>query len=372
MHYQIMPKRAFADWIRRLQQEQRVVGPVAVQGNGSGPHRFQEIGDPDELVLEYSSSLLPPKKYLIPQQEVLLSYRLDGTELEAKIELEPTIVFGVHTCDLHAIKLFDQIFSQGFADQHYQAHRESTLLISVDCYQPCSENAFCRDMGTATATDGFDLHMIDLGEVYAFRIGTSRGEALFKGFHQAFAALEADVARINERLQQKWEHFSYRLDFEVHELAPLLSASFDSSLWQELGERCLACGMCTQVCPTCYCFDVIDEVDLALEQGVRIRRWDSCQINEFAQVAGGHNFREKLAARQRHRFMRKGKYQMDAHGMVGCVGCGRCAQACLVEIKPVEVLNELYRRAQGEGDGRKEVRAYRNGNRQPLSQEMNE
>lgn len=369
MQYQIIPKRAFPDWVRRLQQEQRVVGPVAVQGNGSGPYRFQAIDDPAELVLDYTTSLLPPKKYLVPQQEVLLSYRLDGTELEAKIDPEPTIVFGIHTCDLHAIKLFDRIFSQGFADQHYHAHRESTTLISVDCLQPCSEDAFCRDMGTVTASEGFDLHMIDLGEAYAFRIGTSRGEALFKGFHQAFRALEADVERINLRLQQKWERFSYRLDFEVHEMAPLLSASFNSALWEELGGRCLACGMCTQVCPTCYCFDVLDEVDLVLERGVRVRRWDSCQINEFAQVAGGHNFREQLAARQRHRFMRKGKYQMDAYGMVGCVGCGRCAQACLVEIKPVEVLNELYRRAQVEDGSGKKISASVNGDRQPMSQE---
>ncbi|MFN2141707.1 MAG: 4Fe-4S dicluster domain-containing protein, partial [Candidatus Promineifilaceae bacterium] len=98
------------------------------------------------------------------------------------------------------------------------------------------------------------------------------------------------------------------------------------------------------VCPTCYCFDVTDEADLALENGKRVRRWDSCQIHQFAMVAGGHNFRERLAARQRHRFMRKGKYQMDAIGMVGCVGCGRCASSCLVNITPINVLNELYAR----------------------------
>jgi Fe-S oxidoreductase len=89
---------------------------------------------------------------------------------------------------------------------------------------------------------------------------------------------------------------------------------------------------------------VSDEVDLQMEQGQRVRRWDSCQIHEFAMVAGGHNFRERLAARQRHRFMRKGKYQMDAYGMMGCVGCGRCASACLAGITPIKVLNELCAR----------------------------
>jgi ferredoxin len=81
-----------------------------------------------------------------------------------------------------------------------------------------------------------------------------------------------------------------------------------------------------------------------MEEGQRIRRWDSCQIHEFAMVAGGHNFRERLALRQRHRFMRKGKYQMDAYDMVGCVGCGRCASACLAGITPIDVFNELFAR----------------------------
>jgi Fe-S oxidoreductase len=101
--------------------------------------------------------------------------------------------------------------------------------------------------------------------------------------------------------------------------------------------------MCTKVCPTCYCFDVNDEVDLKLQKGKRVRVWDSCQIEKFAVVAGGHNFRTRRALRQRHRFMRKGKYQFEAYGLMGCVGCGRCAEACLVHITPVDTYNALFR-----------------------------
>ena len=102
--------------------------------------------------------------------------------------------------------------------------------------------------------------------------------------------------------------------------------------------------MCTQVCPTCYCFDVTDEVDLTLENGTRVRTWDSCQIDKFAVVAGGHNFRTARAKRQRHRFMRKGKYQYEAYGLMGCVGCGRCADVCIVDITPIKTFNELNKR----------------------------
>lgn len=340
MKIKIMPKVAMPGWVERLCRQYRVVGPIQKHGQTV----FGEITGAKELCLDYQSTVLPPKKYLTPQQEILLKYRMDGSHIEAAIEPQQTVVLGVHTCDIHAMKLFDRIFSQGFTDQHYQSHRQNTCLVSIECLRPCSEQSFCRDMGTASVADGYDLHLIDLGDAYAINVGTVRGEMLLKGFHHVFDVVESDMVRINEVLGSKWQEFPYRLHSEVHELPELLTESYDSELWHELGDRCLACGMCTQVCPTCYCFDMSDETDLMLEEGKRVRRWDSCQIHEFAMVAGGHNFRERLAARQRHRFMRKGKYQMDAYDMVGCVGCGRCANACLVHITPVEVFNELHER----------------------------
>jgi sulfhydrogenase subunit beta (sulfur reductase) len=186
--------------------------------------------------------------------------------------------------------------------------------------------------------------MTDLGDEYAFDVGSERGAKLLEGFSYARPAAEADYQRINRVIREKWPRFPLRLDFDVTELPSLLSVSYDSKLWDELGERCLACGMCTNVCPTCYCFNVVDEVELTLDAGKRVRVWDSCQLDRFATVAGGHDFRATRARRQRHRFFRKGKYQTDAFGLLGCVGCGRCAQACLVDITPVDTFNNLYQR----------------------------
>ncbi|MFN2137419.1 MAG: 4Fe-4S dicluster domain-containing protein [Candidatus Promineifilaceae bacterium] len=342
MSFKIMPKAVFADWVSRLQQSYRVVGPVERHGK----YVFDEVESTDELQMVYPPTVLPPKKYLVPPRETLVRYRLDGTHIAANINAQPTVILGIHTCDIHATKLLDHIFDRGFDDQHYLAHREQTYLVSIECLQTCTEESFCRDMGTASATDGFDLHFLDLGDVYAINVATRKGLRLMDGFHHAFDALPSDMARVNRRLSEKWQQFAYRLDFDVHELPELMGKSYHSNLWNELGDICLACGMCTQVCPTCYCFDVTDEADLSLTEGQRVRRWDSCQIYQFALVAGGHNFREKLATRQRHRFMRKGKYQKDAIGMVGCVGCGRCASSCLVHITPISVFNALYERAQ--------------------------
>lgn len=347
MSFKIMPKGVLSDWVKRLQRHYRVVGPVERHGS----FVFAELNSAEELCLVYPPTVLPPKKYMVPPRETLVNYRLDGTHIAADINVQPTVILGMHTCDIHGVKLLDQIFNLGFDDQHYLAHREQTFLVSIECLATCTDDSFCRDMGTASASDGFDLHFIDLGDVYAVNVGTRKGAKLLEGFHHAFDALPSDMKRINRRLSEKWTQFAYRLDFDIYLLPELLERSYDSELWNELGEICLACGMCTQVCPTCYCFDVTDEADLTLEKGRRVRRWDSCQIHQFAMVAGGHNFRERLAARQRHRFMRKGKYQMDAIGMVGCVGCGRCASSCLVHITPIDVFNELYARATAEKQG---------------------
>jgi formate hydrogenlyase subunit 6/NADH:ubiquinone oxidoreductase subunit I len=151
------------------------------------------------------------------------------------------------------------------------------------------------------------------------------------------------MQRLNKVISEKWPKFPYRLNFDVSELPSLLDMSMKSPLWEELGQRCLSCAACTNVCPTCFCFDVRDEVELDLKRGQRLRHWDSCQLDEFATVAGGHNFRVSRGLRQRHRFLRKGKYILDAHKYLGCVGCGRCARACLVDITPVGVFNELNR-----------------------------
>jgi formate hydrogenlyase subunit 6/NADH:ubiquinone oxidoreductase subunit I len=340
MSLKVMPKAALSAWVDQLRAGYRVVGPKPLHGQ----HVFGEISSSSELELGYPTTVIPPKKYLFPQVEELFTFKKDSGEVTPKVAAQPTVVLGVHTCDLHALLLLDRVFQSSYSDQHYRAHRANTILVSIECLTPCMEHSFCKSMGTLSATDGFDLHLTDLGEEYAIDEGTERGARLLDGFAQARAAGEDDYRRVNRVLSDKWPRFPMRLDFDVTELPSLLSVSYDSKLWDELGERCLACAMCTNVCPTCYCFNVADEIDLTLNAGRRIRMWDSCQLDKFASVAGGHDFRKTRARRQRHRFFRKGKYQTDAFGLLGCVGCGRCGQACLVDITMVGTLNALYHR----------------------------
>ncbi|MCL4536589.1 MAG: 4Fe-4S dicluster domain-containing protein [Nitrospirae bacterium] len=108
-------------------------------------------------------------------------------------------------------------------------------------------------------------------------------------------------------------------------------------------ERCLACGNCTNVCPTCYCFDIIDEIELDMKTGRRYRRWDSCQLEPFAKVAGGENFRKERSARQRHRYYRKFRYPVSKFARFFCTGCGRCSRTCMAKINLKDVLSALLK-----------------------------
>jgi sulfhydrogenase subunit beta (sulfur reductase) len=336
----VIPKTDFKAFVNHLLPNYRVVGPVDYNGGFA----FGDISAPDDLRMEYTTTILPPKKYLLPPREVLLKFnRSNGSQVEPPPAPEPTVILGVHTCDVHAIQLLDKVFSTGHVDPNYVARRVNTLIVSVECLSPCDENSFCKSMGTLSAEDGYDLHLTDLGDSYAVDVGTTAGEDLLAKYATSQDASPEDIKRLNAVISEKWPKFPYKLEFDVGDLPSILGLSMKSPLWEELGERCLACAACTNVCPTCFCFDVKDEVELDLKSGQRLRGWDSCQLDDFATVAGGHNFRQSRALRQRHRFMRKGKYILDAHQYLGCVGCGRCARACLVDITPVSVFNELYR-----------------------------
>jgi sulfhydrogenase subunit beta (sulfur reductase) len=339
MSLMILDKGSLAPLVNALTVDYQVIGPQA-----KGPKfAFGPITNPAQLRLDYNTTILPPKKVLQPPQERLATFTMQGEpHVEPVIEDGPKVLLGVHTCDLHAIRLLDKVFSQDYPDAHYLERRQQTTVVSLECLEPCDEHSFCKSMGTLTADEGYDLHLTDLGPAYAVEVATEAGAALLSRYGTASEATDADMRRMNEVLSAKWPRFTYRLDFDAAELPALLSTAYDHPLWGELGERCLACGSCTNVCPTCYCFNIFDEVDMALSKGERLRRWDSCQLDEFARVAGGESFRETRLARQRHRFMRKGKYIYEKFGELGCVGCGRCIRTCVANISIVDGFNAIH------------------------------
>lgn len=241
----------------------------------------------------------------------------------------------MHPCDLHAVKILDDCLFEGETDSSYRAKREATLLIGVDCTP--DEYCFCTSLGTDRIADGFDLFLHRRDGHYLIQTGSERGLKLLQT--HAPATYEGPK---ESPLPLQLKQCSNKIQFPVESLPSLLEEAYEDNIWQELGNDCLGCGSCTLLCPTCYCFNVQDKLEINLQEGQRVRTWDSCQFDQFAQVADGKNFRSSQADRQRHRFYRKYKYLWEKHKRTACVGCGRCRRECLSSIEPVEVLNKLF------------------------------
>ncbi len=180
--------------------------------------------------------------------------------------------------------------------------------------------------------------------MYIVEAKTERGDNLMDGLSDAPEAAESWL----EQRRLFWEYNKQRL--RKHELRvepskwpKLLDEAYNHPVWEEMAKSCFSCGSCNLVCPTCYCFDVRDEVNWNLSTGERIRVWDGCMLADFAIVAGNLNFRKSRADRYRHRYYRKGKYvPPKIGGSIACVGCGRCITACVAKIaNPVEIFNRL-------------------------------
>jgi sulfhydrogenase subunit beta (sulfur reductase) len=340
MTLQTIEKKKFSPFIENLIQTMEVVG---VQEKVGGKYEFAPLESPLPLRLDYDVTLLPPKKVLLPPRETLWQFKL-GQEVSCAptLESQTLAIFGVHPYDLKAILQMDRIFADTYQDMHYRQRRENTVLIGTDI-QRASSFAFCSSMNSAVIQEGFDLFLTDIGESYVTAVGTPKGQALLKKYAQARAATPAETKK-REEIQEKIPRmFSLnKITTPYKELPQLLSQHEDSPLFEELAKKCFGCGSCNLVCPTCYCFDVQDDVALTLKEGSRFRTWDGCLLDGFARVASGENFREDRAERIRHRIFRKGKFIFEKYGEHGCVGCGRCASVCLPDIaNPVEIFNRL-------------------------------
>ncbi len=338
----VITKEHFNSFVNRLihDDDREIVG-VQEKGNR---YVFDRLRDAGDLRLDYDVTILPPKKYFLPPREILLKFKRGrNLSMAAVNRVVPRAIIGVHPYDLVAIRQLDKVFRSTYADQHYLKKREASVLVGVNI-QNTSEWSFAGSMGTATVDDGYDLMLTDIGDRYAIEIGSSKGsELLASGDAQVDDASPEDVARVERHRETVAEKFERHLDFSPQELPWLLRKNYGNmEFWEEHAELCYSCGTCNLVCPTCYCFDVLDRMEINMEGGRRYRQWDGCLLEKFAAVAGGENFREGKAERYRHRYMRKGRYIYNRFGDIACVGCGRCSSQCVPDIAdPARIFNLL-------------------------------
>jgi sulfhydrogenase subunit beta (sulfur reductase) len=199
---------------------------------------------------------------------------------------------------------------------------------------------FCTTMDTATDRRACDLFLTKIGRGYLVEVHTEAGEALLQRA-EIVEAQDEDLQDAEQWRKDKAARVKLGFNASIDEFASILKEGGLTPVWQEVAERCYSCGSCNTTCPTCFCFTITDEFDLTLQGGVRRRSWDSCQLLEFALVAGRHNFRGDRWQRVRHRWPRKFLYLYRTFGRAYCTGCGRCSRACTADINIVDVSNQL-------------------------------
>jgi NAD(P)H-flavin reductase len=346
----LISKDDFNDFVNALIKDE-AWNVIGVKAKGS-KFAFGPLESASELRLDYDVTLLPPKKYFFPQRETLFTYNLaGGFSAKNPAETKPAVIIGVHPYDIVALFHMDEIFRETKSDPYYFKKRESSIIIGINI-QKMSKWNFSTYMGAATVDYGYDLMLTDLGNRYAISVGSKKGgDLLAKYAKNVSGALARDIQLVGQKKREIFNMAQQKLDFPPELIPEMLKKTYEESgFWEEHSEKCLACGSCVLVCPTCYCFDVKEEMDLTLEQGERIRTWDGCLLEDFAKVASGENFRATRPTRYRHRYFKKGKYLFDRFGFVSCVGCGRCSSNCLPDIaNPVKLFNDMYRETSSTG-----------------------
>ena len=335
-----LSKQDFTSFVDTLVKTEKVIG-VQAQGD---KFNFASLESAKDLRLDYDVTLRPPKQFVQPNVETLLTFEVGGG-YKSQYDNEKFILIGVHPYDMIAINQLDELFSQENCDSHYVTRRRNATIIACDVVT-ASKNVFASSMGTATVHKGYDAILTDIGDGYVIEAATEKGENLFAKAAGAVNASDADI----KKRQQVWDKNEkslnkHKLECKPSDLPKLLDKAYNHPVWEEKAKTCFSCGSCTLVCPTCYCFNVKDDTDWDLKTGKRQRFWDGCVLDTFTEVAGGHEFRKKRADRLRHRLFRKGKYvPAKIGGQIACVGCGRCVGACLPDIaNPVAIYNRLIK-----------------------------
>ena len=293
------------------------------------------------------------KRYLHPPRQRLWSARREGRSWHVQAT-EPSAnyaFFGVRSCELSAIAVLDRVFDNGqFSDPGYAARRRGLFIVAVNCGHAAA-TCFCTSMGTGPKADaGFDLSLTELQDAsrhdFLVEIGSARGEDVLQAVpHQTaapndVAAADTAVAKARDRMARKNGGREM-----VPDAAALLRRNIDHPRWDEVAERCLSCGNCTLVCPTCFCNTVEDTTDLGGDQAERWRRWDSCFTLDFSYIHGG-SVRREGSSRYRQWISHKLSYWHEQFGTSGCVGCGRCITWCPVGI---DITEEARAIAESEG-----------------------
>ena len=332
-------KKDFGKFIENLQKDFAVFAPVT-DGKATG---FKKITSAKEINNDVLNTKKSPKEIFFPQSEVLFQYTKEGLKVPERSE-KPFAVWGMRSCDVKSLQMLDSVFGQAhqnprkemYKDPYWNEKFKSCLTFNLACHEPNS-TCFCHWFGGGPFDKtGSDVFVTESDNFYLMEGISEKGIDFVSKLKEA----KATKKEIDEISEKKTKAESYLIEKQdTSKLFDKTREIWDEPVWEEIAAKCINCGACTFVCPTCHCFDVSDEGKG--EKGKRIRLWDSCMFAIFTMEASGHNPRSQSIQRVRQRVMHKYNYFMDNYDTHLCTGCGRCVTVCPVNLDIREVIKKI-------------------------------
>ena len=326
---------------RLLEANNEVIAPVKIAETPAGESIFslEPCTSFKEMVIDYTKTRIPAKRYFLPYAEVLTEYDISAHDWAQKItyDISPRVIMGLHSCDIAALLKPDKVLLRDvYPSPYYASRRKNTHIVGIYC-EPQPE-CFCYSMNTDKVTHGYDIFLTDLGEEYFVEIIS---ETFYRFLEDTGVSDITPAAEKHYKTISNNRKSQFKTHVDTKGLSEILEMDFYSDAWRKWGERCLSCGSCAMVCPTCYCYGVFDEINLTFSKAQKTRRLYSCNLVDFAEVAGGHNFRPDSTTRLKYRYYHQHRGFLEEHDESKCVGCGRCSLACLAGIAPPEVIEDV-------------------------------
>ena len=302
-----------------LSQKYEIIGPRELPNKGIFYQSLQDLGD---LYLGEGFATEPIKKFFLPSSECLFRQRQgeEGTVVEDQtLPDNKRIVLGVRPCEARGLSLLDKVFDSEYKDEFYINNRRRTVVVGLACNRP-DKSCFCTSLGGSPVGDtAMDVLLNESGDKIIAEILTARGEEIFGVLGDGLD--ETQGGSLETGKKERADLVTKKVSVPAH-----MDESFESGYWQRAGESCISCGICTYLCPTCHCFDLVDE------KRQRLRCYDGCSFPDFTLEASGENPRPTKCERYRQRVFHKFSYFNKNFGEQLCVGCGRCIRFCPVKI----------------------------------------
>ena len=311
-----------------LKQGAVVAAPVALN---NGRYFFRPLAGSAEMVLTSGLKTANTiKEFFFPRHEVLCTFVREGNDVQVN-DVPPfdrqQVIIGSRPCEAASLPILDPLFAWDYQDRFYQSRRENSTVISLACNEP-DRHCFCTAVGGSPDNPaGSDVMLYDLGDgTYEVRVLTEKGKALFEG-------------KTSESKTSATKGKGPEITLETEKIGQWIRDHFSDPIWDDMTTRCVGCGACTYVCPTCHCFDIVDEG--TYQKGQRVKNWDNCQSALFTLHASGHNPRATQGQRQRQRISHKFAIYPEKFGVLLCTGCGNCTRECSTSLGILPILKKI-------------------------------